>query len=147
MKLYLNEDTLPKKLEVKFSNEISNLIEDVDFQNQFEIETITNWHNYIEGLICWISNPVIAWDNTNKYEHDYANNITHINDNGYDVTFMFNTDKTCLIIIKANLKYEEYGLEYSSLYENHSTRKKHILNESQLRRIIRESIKRYLKIL
>ena len=68
MKHYLlNEIDLPTKLKVKFSDDITNLIEVIDFYNRFEYEQISEWHSYIKGLIDWISNTVIAWDNTNQY--------------------------------------------------------------------------------
>lgn len=150
MKHYLlNEIDLPTKLKVKFSDDITNLIEVIDFYNRFEYEQISEWHSYIKGLIDWISNTVIAWDNTNQYQYDYVNNITHIQDNGYDVTFVMNTNKSCIVITKVNLRYEEFGLKRPSLYENKSSqkcfKKKHTITESQLRSIIRETIKKLLR--
>lgn len=145
----VTESNLPTKLSVIFSDEIANLIDDIDFHNQFETEKIKEWHNYIEGMISWISNPTIAWDNTNQYQHDYENNITHIRDNGYDVTFVMDTSKSCILITNADLKYEDFGLKNPSLYEGKlynqkSHKRSYVISESQLHSIIRETLRRVL---
>ena len=64
---WLNEDRLPSKLFVGFSSKITNEIENIDDYNQNNIEGISHWHNYIDGIRSYISNPAIAFDYTNRY--------------------------------------------------------------------------------
>ena len=64
---WLNEDRLPSKRFVGFSSKITKEIENIDDYNQNNIEGISHWHNYIDGIRRYISNPAIAFDYTNRY--------------------------------------------------------------------------------
>ena len=101
----LKEDKTLDKLEVRFSNEISSVIEDVEFYNKFETEALGQWHVFLNGMISWIANPVIAWDNQNKYQHD-SDSTTHIKENGYDVTFVIKENDTNLFFFSSSIKIE-----------------------------------------
>ena len=82
----LNEDKLPPKLPVVFSNDIHERIESIDWHNRNNIEGLSQSHDFIDGMTMWISNSSIAWDNTNNFQHD-SNGTTHIRTHGYGVAY------------------------------------------------------------
>lgn len=88
----LYEDRLLTKLPVSFATEISDKINDINWCNHNNIDALFQWHDYLDGLVNYISNPVIAWDNMNRYQHS-SNGKTHITELGYDVTFMVKMNK------------------------------------------------------
>lgn len=135
----LLEDILPPRLKVKLSKKIIGIIEDVNFYNKFEKEELALWHGYLVGMIRWVSNQVISWDNIDKYYHNTRKNIHRVKDNGYDVTFIIKSDKSAITIIKANLDYKSYGLRIKYLYEKTNT------TNNRLTQIITEAINTYLK--
>ena len=65
----LNEDIRLEKLPVRYSDELKARIEDVVFYNKFESENINQWVNDLKGIVSWLSNPAIAWDNQNEFIH------------------------------------------------------------------------------
>jgi len=139
---YLKEDKRPCKIPVRFSNEVAEGINYIDWKNYNNTESITQLHNYIDGLISWMSNPVIAWDYLNKYQHS-ENGTTRIIEHGYDISYRLTNDddnNMYILILDININYDEFGL----IQEN--TQIRHI-SESQLRRIIRESLKKVLSII
>lgn len=141
----LTEDKRLPKIPVRFSDQITNVIEDIDFYNQFEYERLTQWYDFLEAMISRISERVIAWDYTNKYQHD-SDGTTHIQTEGYNVSFTFEQDKKTrqqyMYIINADLKIEEYGLKDPSLmYESHKRKRVTRITESHIRQIIRETIR------
>jgi len=139
---YLKEDKRPQKIPVRFSNEVAERISYIDWKNYNNIESIVQLHNYIVGLISWLSNPVIAWDYLNKYQHS-KNGTTRIVEHGYDVSFRLNSDDNnilYILILGININVDEFGL----IQENIQLKQ---ISESQLRRIIRESIKKVLNII
>ena len=151
-KYQLNEDKLPKRLSVWFSRKINAQITAIETYNQDNIDSLSQWKDYLNGLRSYISNPVIAWDYTNKYQH-YRNGTTYLNELGYNAIFtvMANTktQQTYVSVFWINLKPEEFGLKVPPmLSENKQPVNKIVyhLKESQLRNIIRESIKRVLSL-
>jgi len=147
----LFEDKLLSKLPVGFSTEIIEIINDINWYNRNNIVELIQWHDYLDGLVNYISNPVIAWDNTNRFQHS-SNGKTHISELGYEVTFLVKTNKqthqSYVYIMEMNLNTEKFGLEQPSLYEtqyHNSHQKTRIrLTESDLYWIIQECVNRVL---
>lgn len=116
MSHYLYEDKRPKKLFVAFAPKISKEIELIDEYNynKGNIEAISQWHDYIDGLIDYISTPIIALDYTNKYHH-FPNGAIYLKELDYDVAFFTSphkvTNKFYVYIFKVNLKPDKFGLK------------------------------------
>ena len=119
--ILLKEDKLPTKLLVVFSSQISQKIMDIDNYNPNN-EHIYQWYEYLEDIIRYLSNPVIAFDYANRFL-TYPNGAKHIEEINYDVTYIVKTNnktnQTYVFIFYINLKLEEFGLNVpSSLNEN-----------------------------
>lgn len=136
----VKEDKRLPKLSVRFSPDIAARIETVNARNFDNQEALSQWNDYIDGIIQYISNPVIAWDNTNRFHHT-SNKETFIDEMGMDIGFIIETDSTTnqyVYVFYLDLKTEDYGL-------NESIKKKSVIvTEAKLRRIISESIRRVL---
>lgn len=134
----INEVNKLPKFSVRFSDEINDTIDDVIFLNQFEEEKLKEWHDFLDGMVSRISDPVIAWDNMNIFQHDEGIHHIQIDGNyGYDVLYTFEEDEetgtTYIYVFKANLRIRQHGLELPfGVYESQRPRKN--LNEG-LRRI------------
>ena len=148
----INEDKLPPKLPVIFSKKITNEIDVIGYYNRNSDDKLSMWHDYLNGIMNYISNPAIAWDNTNRYIH-FPNGATYIKDFDFNVGFTIRTNcnKSYVYVFTINLKPEEFGLKVPPiLNENKQHTSDKIIyriKESQLRRIIRESIKKVLNII
>lgn len=153
MEFCLNEDVILTKLIVVLSDDIQERINNIDWYNRNNIDALSQWHNYLDGLVNYISNPVIAWDNMNRYQH-FPNGTTHITELGYDVTFMVKMNKkthqSYVFVCEINLNAEEFGLEQPSLFEtqqHHDLTKRRIrLTESDLYGIVQECVHRILNV-
>lgn len=153
MKRYwLNEDIRPPKLNVVFAEEIKDSISDISWHNRNNIESLAQWHNYLDGLTSYISNPVIAWDNTNRFQH-FPNGSTHISEFGYEVTFMVKTNEqtnqSYIYIFKMKLNTEEFALNTPSMFKEsrlstHTAKKVYYLKETQLHQIVYETVRKIL---
>lgn len=146
MRNYLKEDRLPKKLNVIFSADILNKMDTIENFNQNNIEGISQWYKYIEGLVSYISNPVIAWDYTNRFAH-FPNGAIVIKELGYDVAFIVKTDRinniNYVYVFKINLYPEKYNLKTPpSLNEQRTLLR---LTEHQLRCLIKQCVKNIIK--
>ena len=147
MKRYLlKEDRLPTKLTVVFSPKISKQINIIDDYNCTNIDDIYQWYDYIEGIKKYISNPVIAFDYTNRYRslpngtrfiHDFDYNI------GYTIKTNKNTDSPYVYIFNVNLKPEEHGLKIPPTLQECKNVVR--LTESDLRFIVTECVRRVIK--
>lgn len=117
----LKEDRLPPKLFVRFSSKIINEIDAIDTSNQGNLDGLSNWHDYLDGMISYISNPVIAWDNTNRH-HRLPNGTRFIADFDYNVGYTIKTNNTTqqqyVYVFMANLKPEEFGLIVPQINES-----------------------------
>lgn len=153
MEFCLNEDVILTKLIVVLSDDIQERINNIDWYNRNNIDALSQWHNYLDGLVNYISNPVIAWDNMNRYQH-FPNGTTHITELGYDVTFMVKMNKkthqSYVFVCEINLNAEEFGLEQPSLFETQQhhnlTKRKIRLTESDLYGIVQECVHRILNV-
>lgn len=150
--ILLKEDKLPTKLFVGFSPEITDKINSIKDYNHTYNTGLIMLRDYLIGMIRYISHPVIAWDNNNRYQHSEDGSV-HINESGYDVTFMILTNEeinqSYVYVINADLKPEEFGLDNPALLEhcyrtNYSTKRICHLTESQLYSVIETAVKRIL---
>lgn len=116
--LWLNEDKRLPKLPVAFSNEIIENIDDINWDNRNNPDALFQWHEYIDGLVSYISDPVIAWDNMNRYKHS-PNGETHIKEPAYDAIFMVKVNKTTnqsyVYVVNIDLRPDDYGLKNPSM--------------------------------
>lgn len=121
MKTYwLKEDKRLTKLPVVFSPEISQSIDNVYRRNYDSQEALTEWKNYIDGIIGYISNPVIAWDYVGRYPH-FPNGAIYVSDFGYNAAFIvktnFKANQPYVYLFKLNLNLEAFGLKTPPLKE------------------------------
>lgn len=128
MKQFQIKEERPK-LPVRFSQEIANEIEWINFRNFGNDEALSQWNDYIEGIILHISDPVIAWDNMNRYRHT-SNEETFIKENGMDVGFLIeidnDTNQSFVYVFYLDLNIDEFGL-----VESKQRGKKLIITEQQ----------------
>ena len=144
----LKEDRRPNTLAVIFSAKITKKIYAISTYNQNKKAEIYQWRDYLEGLKTYISNPVIAYDYTNRYKR-LPNGGIYNNDFKYGVGYTIITDNStnlpCVFVFMLNLKPEEFGLKVPPMMEGKRQNKKvYRLTESQLRSIITETIKKIL---
>ena len=143
MKQYwLKEDKLPSKLFVGFSSKITKNINTIAAYNRDNIEAIYQWRDYLNGIRSYISNPVIAWDYTNRYPR-FPNGAKVIRDFDYNVAYTIKTNNTTnqpyVYVFMVNLKTDEFGLKVPPMIEEKEQ------YNSSINRIIRETINSYLK--
>lgn len=155
MKQYwLREDRLSKKLFVRFSSKIIKEIEIIEAYNQTNIEGLSQWYDYLEGMKSYLSNPVIAWDYTNRFSR-FPNGARFIRDFDYNVGYAVKSNDTTnhpyVFVFMINLKPQEFGLKVPS---NVKESKQHITNgmnqtiylkESELKQMIEETVRNVLK--
>lgn len=143
----LNEDNLPPKLPVIFSEEIINEIEVIKEYNQFEKEGLIKLDSYIKWIGNHISNRAIAFDYGNNFRRE-SDGTTTIYDMGVSFCVKEGTDGTFIEISWLHFNLEEFGLEipvWESKQYNRNRMKHSIhLIESDLKRMIDESVKRVL---
>ena len=136
----LKEDKLPPKLLVIFSSKISQTINDIGAYNKNNVEAISQWSEYLDGVKRYISNPVIAFDYTDKYAR-FPNGARYIKDFDYNIGYSIvsngATNQPFVYIFMLNLKLEEFGLKIPPT--------KYVLSESQLRNLIREALTKALQ--
>ena len=139
----IKKDRLPPKLPVVLSSKISRKISAINAYNQNNTDEISQWYDYIEGMIDYLSNPVIAWDYMGRHSL-FPNGARFIRDFNYNIGYTIKTNSTSncayVYVFRLNLNPEGFGLRVpSALKEN-----KIVLTESNLRRIIFETLKRFL---
>ena len=110
---YLAEDKRLQKLAVRFSEELIEKIDTIRDYNRGN-ENLVQLYEYIDGLRSYISNPVVAWDNTGKYQHN-SKKETHLKELGYDVIFTIKINKatntTYIYVLNIKLNILNLGLE------------------------------------
>ena len=151
---HLKEDKLPPKLPVRFSFKINSTIKSICEYNKDNISGIKNWKNYLEGIKSYVSDSVIAWDNTNRHI-EFPNGTKFINDFDYNVGYKILEDRisyySFVYIFMMNLNIEEFGLQYPlkiteiKQYNTMNNTNKIRLTETQLHSVIKESIKRVIR--
>lgn len=150
MKNHIYEDKRKPRLLVTVSPKIQQEINDIEYYNKDNTDALYQWYDYIKTLKNYISNPVIAFDNVNRYTH-YPNGAVHLVELGFDVTFIVKnnerTNKTYVYIFRIELKPKEFGLDIPTLNEQCFQKRTLIISEFQLRRIIRETLKKFLNVI
>jgi len=155
MKRYeLNEDRLPSKLTVLFSQKIRREIESIEIQNQNNIDGLYKWRDYLNGITNYLSNPVIAFDYTNRYSR-FPNGAIYNRDFDYNVGYVVKTNNSTnqlfVYVFMINLKPDEFGLKVpSNIKENKQYNTNRVnqtiyLKESELKQMIEESVRNILK--
>ena len=138
MKQFQIKEEKRPKLPVRFSQEIANEIEWINFRNFGNDEALSQWNDYIEGIILHISDPVIAWDNMNRYRHT-SNEETFINENGMDVGFLIeidnHTNQSFVYVFYLDLNIDEFGL-----VESKQRGKKLIITEQQYNELMQKPL-------
>ena len=150
----LNEDRLLPKLFVGFSSKITKEIDIIDAYNQNNTEGLSLWHDYIDGIRSYLSNPVIAFDYTNRYSK-FPNGAIYNRDFDYNVGYVVkinnSTNQSFVYVFMVNLKPDEFGLKVPSnikenkQYNAYRMKRTICLTESELERIIDKSVRRIIK--
>lgn len=134
----LKEDRLPPRLPVGFSSKISQQIDSIYTHNINNGDALYRWLDYIEGISRYMSNPVIAWDYTNRHKQ-WPNGARFVEDLGYNVGYKIISDRVTkspfVYIFSVSLKPEEFGLNVPIPLKG--GKRNFRLSESTLRRIIR----------
>ena len=146
----LNEDRPPQRLFVSFSKGIINKIKLICDYNKNNIDGVSKFCDYIKGLKRYISNPVIAFDYTNRYRR-FPNGAIFINDFGYNTAFITKTDerinRSYVYVFKIDVNLEEFGLKSPFITESVDSIVENVLREYLRRSNINESKDKHRKIL
>lgn len=149
MKSNLYEDKKLQPIIVILSPKVLNKIETIEQYNRDNTSALSQWYEYIDGLESYISNPVIAWDNTGRYQHN-SKKETHLKEAGYDVIYTIKIDKTTntnyVYILNIKFNLQEFDLkDPDSIPECYPSaiKPKSISNET-LYRLMSEQYERYL---
>lgn len=128
----LNEDKLPPKLPVIYSDDVINEIDNIKEYNQFEKEGLSKFFSYIKGMENHISNRAIAFDYGNNYAR-YSDGTIFAYDIGVTFRLVDDTERIYVEITWMDFNLEDFGL---TLWEN---------KKINISRIITETINNYLK--
>ena len=95
--------------------------------NKYKKEKISEWYEGIDGFKDYISNPVIAWDYSDKFTHT-SDGETIINELEFEASYTIktnkNTGKNYVYVFKLTLRPDEFGLDVpSSLKESKQNNK------------------------
>ncbi|MBO7417467.1 MAG: hypothetical protein J6U14_00820 [Bacteroidaceae bacterium] len=126
----LNEDNLPPKLPVVYSDDVMNEIEYIRQRNLFEKEGLSRLFSHIKGIENHISNRAIAFGYGSNYTMD-SNEITYVYDMGVVFCVKDDSEKVFIEISWIYLNLEDFGLQ-----ENRNI---------NISRIITETINSYLR--
>lgn len=141
----LKEDNLPSKIPVRFSSKIDKDINEIKTYNKYNIDAISQWIEYLEDIKKYISNPVIAFDYTNRFIK-FPNGTKYIRDFGYNVGYSIIADgineQPCVYVFMVNLKTEEFGLKRPPVIQESKKKRQIVIKESQLHSIIHKTIRR-----
>ena len=144
----LKEDRLPPKLPVIFSADVTYQIDEISSYNQYNVNGLSAWKEYIDWLSTHVSNRAIAFDYGNNFTR-YPDGTTIINNIGIGFCLEDDSKKVYVRIVWIDFNLEDFGLEIPpSLNESkkskNTTKKVYYLTESHLRSIIKEVIKNML---
>ena len=90
--MMFNEESIPSRLIVGFSKEITNRIESIYKYNQGN-EALVQWSEYLETIRKYISNPSIAFDYKHSSIH-FRNGAILLKDFGCDAIYYIKTNDT-----------------------------------------------------
>ena len=131
----LKEDKPLPKLPVLFSAKIMDTINKVKIKNSNCPEKLLQWYDYIDSIKSHISNPVIAWDNTNRFRQ-FPNGAKFVSDFDFNIGYVIKTNKQTqqnYVYVMVNLKIQDYDLN-----ENKNLIR---ISETEFKQIITESVK------
>lgn len=115
--------------------------------NKNNVEGIRRLKEYVKSLKRYISNPTLAWDNEGRYTH-YQNGAIHVMEIGYNFLYILKTNQTgksYVCIIRIWFDTNALGLkDPRKMNENREFKRVYYIKESQLRLIIRETLRRVL---
>ena len=148
MRYCLHEDFRLEKLPIRYSDGLKEKIEDVIFYNKFEYENLNQWVNDLKGIVSWLSNPAIAWDNRNEFIH-HNNGDTYIS--RYGILFKIlnymdeqGVEHNFVYVLDVGINPQNYNLRVPPyLYENKKTLS---ITESCIKHIVRETLNQYLHL-
>lgn len=127
---FLNEDSLPPKLPIIFSDSIASQIQDICDCNRGNTYGLSALQKYLNGIINHFSNRAIAFGYGNNYPM-YSNGTTYVYDMGVVFCLKDDSEKVFVEISWINLNLEDFGLQES--------------RNVDISRIITETINSYLK--
>lgn len=139
---YLIEDYQGNRFEVRFSDIIQNQINNIQTYNQDNNKALSQWYEYIEGIVNYISNPSIAWDYANQHTK-YKNGTRFMSTFNYNVGYSVktNTYGAYVYIFQVNLNPQAFGLKVPpSLREGKHISKTIRLTEAQFKKMLTECI-------
>ena len=133
-----------------FSSEVEDFIDDIDFHNRFNENELIQFYCGLEGVLLWLSNTSIAWDNSNNFNH-LSNGTTYFERFGFNLTYTIKVNETTnqsfVYILTLRFNLEDYGLKIPYyITENNNTKtqykmKQRIrLTEGDLHRIVRQCV-------
>lgn len=145
------------KLPVYLSSSITQNINRIIDNNKNNPNAVSQWLEYIENLKSYISNPTIAFDYANRYEH-YRNGAIHLVELEYDVTYIVKTNnygQTYIYIFNLNLNAAKFGLKVpmintvkqtntQQVNTNHNNGKIKEHLQRRISQIITETIRTYI---
>lgn len=145
----LNEDKQLQKLPVIISPRLSEQIKEIYSLNHDNSESLSQFTEYLNGLKNYIANPVIAWDYTNKYQHN-SKGETFLKELEYAVWFTIKTNKTSqtnyVYIFNIKFELEQFDLKdpgsISECYPSDIIPKE--ISKETLYRLMLEEYERYL---
>ena len=130
-------------LPVFFITEIEDRIDYIKFRNQFNIDGLSQWQNYLDWIARFISNKSIAWDYAGQFKSDRYGNV-YFNSLGYNLVFNFEKDEETtqlyVVIVDIDLNIDEFGLNESKTRKNTNR-----LTETYLYHIIKTTIRSVLR--
>ena len=159
----LNEYTIPfkgrqdsKKIPIMFSSEVEDFIDDIDFHNRFNENELIQFYCGLEGVLLWLSNTSIAWDNSNNFNH-LSNGTTYFERFGFNMTYTIKvneiTNQSFVYILTLRFNLEDYGLKIPYyITENNNTKLRSMkktlirLTEGDLCHIVKNCINEVLLI-
>lgn len=127
---FLNEDSLPPKLPIIFSDSITSQIQDICDYNRGNTYGLSALQNYLKWIINHISNRAIAFGYGSNYTM-YSNGITYVYEMGVVFCLKDDSEKVFIEITRIDLNLEDFGLQ-----ENWNV---------DISRIITETINNYLR--
>lgn len=139
----VDEDILPKKMSVRFSAKVTSKIDSIISRNQNNKQAISQWLEYLETVKNYVSNPVIAWDYTDR-NVQFPNGARYIRDFdfniGYSIIADYTTDIPFVYIFMVNLNHHEFGLKEST-YKGEVI----AITETDLRKMVKECIRKVIQ--
>ena len=156
IRYHLKEDKIAKKIPIMFSSEVEDFIDDIDFHNRFNENELIQFYCGLEGVLLWLSNTSIAWDNSNNFNH-LSNGTTYFERFGFNMTYTIKVNETTnlsfVYILTLRFNLEDYGLKIPYyITENNNTKlcsmKKSLirLTEGDLCHIVKNCINEILLI-